>query len=301
MKFIAVFKDYLKLHFIVFIWGLTAILSVLISSPAVELLFYRTLFSAVAIAFIMYFKNRSLGVNRKTAIKLLSTGLLVGIHWLLFFWAGKISTASVSVVGLSTIAIWSSLLSPFLGFGRIKLHEILLACSVVLGIWLICRDDFEYSVGLIMSLGSAFTSALFTVLNARYTKEHDPYAITFYEMLGACVVSILFMPFYRYYFSVDGFLHMNLSWHDLLWLSILSLVCTVYAFAESVELMKRISPYTMNLTVNLEPVYSIILAIIVLHEQTKMNMNFYIGTFVILLSVLMYPVIKYRIKSSANL
>lgn len=291
-------KDYIKLHFLVFIWGLTAILSVLISLPAIELLFYRTLISALAIAVIMFVTKSSLVVDFKTASKLIGTGFLVGIHWFLFFWAGKISNASVSVVGLSTIAIWSSFLSPFLGFGRVKAYELLLAVSVVIGIWLICRDDFQYSVGLYMSLGSAFMSALFTILNARYTKTHNPYTITFYEMLGACMMSLIVMPFYAHYFSTDGRLHMNLSGYDWLWLAILALVCTVYAFAESVELTRRISPYTMNLTVNMEPVYSIILAIIILHEQTKLNADFYIGTAVIFLSVLAYPVIKYRLKKA---
>lgn len=290
-------KDYLKLHFLVFIWGLTAILSVLISLPAIELLFYRTLISAVAIAIIMYFKKWPLAVDRKTAITLISTGGLVGIHWFLFFWAGKISNASVSVVGLSTIAIWTSFLSPFLGFGRVRMYELLLAASVVIGIWLICRNGFEYSLGLIMSLGSAFMSALFTILNARFVKQYNAYAITFYEMLGAFLSSILFMPFFAHYFSPDGSLHMELAGYDWLWLGILTLVCTVYAFAESVELMQRVSPFTVNLTVNLEPVYSIILAIIILHEQTKLNTDFYIGTAVIFLSVLLYPVIKYRLSA----
>ncbi len=293
-------KDYLKLHFIVFIWGLTAILSVLIRLPAAELLFYRTLISALAIAIIMYIKKNTLIVDGKTVLKLVSTGLLVGVHWFLFFWAGKISTASVSVVGLSTIAIWSSFMSPLLGFGKVRIHEVLLACTVVIGIWLICRNDFQYSIGLIMSLASAFASALFTILNAHFVKAHNPYSITFYEMLGACLASIVFMPFYAHYFSTDGNLHLAMTFQDLLWLGILSLVCTVYAFSEAVELTKRISPYTMNLTVNLEPVYSIILAIIVLHEQTKMNADFYIGTSVIFLSVLIYPVIKYRLKLSSE-
>jgi drug/metabolite transporter (DMT)-like permease len=291
--------DYLKLHFIVFIWGLTAILSVLISLPAVELLFYRTLISALAIAAFIYLKQNSLAVDYKTAYKLIGTGLLVGMHWLLFFWAGKISNASVSVVGLSTIAIWTSFMGPLFGFGKIKSYELLLAASVVIGIWLICRNDFQYSAGLYMSLISAFMSALFTVLNARFVREYDPYAITFYEMLGACIMSVLFMPFYAYYFSSDGNLHLTWKNHDWLWFGILTLVCTVYAFAEAVELTKRISPFMMNLTVNLEPVYSIILAIVLLNEQTKLNVDFYFGTAVILFSVLMYPVIKYRINKSS--
>ena len=204
-------KDYLKLHFLVFIWGLTAILGVLISLPAVEFLFYRTLISAIAIMFIMFLRKTSLAVDFKTALKLISTGLLVGVHWLMFFWAGKISTASVSVVGLSTIAIWSSFMGPLMGFGKVRIYEVILACSVVMGIWLICRNDFQYSIGLIMSLTSAFASALFTILNAKYVKVNDHYAITFYEMAGACLASILFMPFYVHYFFSHGNLHINIA------------------------------------------------------------------------------------------
>jgi len=127
------------------------------------------------------------------------------------------------------------------------------------------------------------------VLNGKFTKSHNAYAITFYEMIGAWVSIVIFLPFYSAYLAPDGLLHLDASGMDWLYILILALVCTVYAYSESVELMKRLSAFIVNLTVNLEPVYGIIMALILFPEKEKMPGNFYLGTGLILVSVLLYP------------
>jgi drug/metabolite transporter (DMT)-like permease len=143
-----------------------------------------------------------------------------------------------------------------------------------------------------MAVISAFLSALFTVINGSFTKRHNAYTITFYEMIGAWLSVVLFLPFYQAYLSPDGLLHLAPVPLDWLYLMILAIICTVYAYSESVELMKRLSAFIINLTVNLEPVYGIILALILFPEKEKMPGNFYLGTGLIIISVLLYPLLN---------
>jgi drug/metabolite transporter (DMT)-like permease len=163
---------------------------------------------------------------------------------------------------------------------------------VISGLLVIFSFEGGYWLGLFMALASAFLAAVFSVINGKLTQKHSPYQITFYEMAGACLFSALFMPIYTQFISQDG-LKMNWEGNDWFWLLILGGVCTVYAFSVSVELMKRLSVFTINLTINLEPVYGIILAVLVFGESEKMTPQFYLGTAIILVSVLSYPVINY--------
>jgi drug/metabolite transporter (DMT)-like permease len=147
-------------------------------------------------------------------------------------------------------------------------------------------------LGLLLALWSAALSAIFSILNSQFTKVHEPLTITFYEMVGACLVCILFFPIYSVYLSDHGQLVLALSLADFLYLSILAVVCTVYAFYVGVEIMKRLSAFQVNLTINLEPVYGIILAVMIFGEKEKMSPGFYYGALVILLSIFVYPLLN---------
>ena len=144
-----------------------------------------------------------------------------------------------------------------------------------------------------MALGSALLAAVFSVINGNLTQKHSPYQITFYEMAGACLFTLLFMPVYSEFLS-DG-VGIQWAWEgmDWFWLLILGGICTVYAFSVSVDLMKRLSVFSINLTVNLEPVYGIVLAVLIFGESEKMTPQFYLGTAIILVSVLSYPILNY--------
>ena len=154
-------------------------------------------------------------------------------------------------------------------------------------------EQFEngYWLGLSMALAAAFLSALFSILNGRLTFRYSPYQITFYEMGAASLVALLFLPLYSY---IDGSA-IQWAWKgmDWFWLLILAGICTVYAFSVSVELMKRLPVFSINLTINLEPVYGILLAVLIFGEKEKMTQQFYLGTGIILVSVLIYPVLNY--------
>jgi drug/metabolite transporter (DMT)-like permease len=285
------FKDYLLLHFIVLIWGVTSILGLLISLPSLELVLYRTLLAAIGVAVLMGIRKESLRVAPMDLLKIIGVGVLISLHWIFFFWSAKVSTASVCLAGMATTSLWTSFLDPLINKKRIKPFEVALGLLVISGLLVIFQFENGYWLGLFMALAAAFLSALFSILNGRLTFRYSPYQITFYEMAAASLVALLFLPLYSY---IDG-TAIQWTWKglDWFWILILAGICTVYAFSVSVELMKRLSVFSINLTINLEPVYGILLAVLIFGEKEKMTQQFYLGTGIIFISVLIYPVLNY--------
>jgi len=287
----ATLKDYLLLHFIVLIWGFTAILGLLISLPPLELVFYRTLLATVGVAVVIGFRKESLKIAPRELLKIAGVGVLISLHWIFFFWSAKVSTASVCLAGMATTSLWTAFVDPMINRKRVKFYEVALGLLVISGLLVIFQFENGYWLGLSMALVAALLSALFSVLNGRLTLRHSPYQITFYEMGAASLVALLFLPIYSYF---DGSA-IQWTWKglDWLWLLILGGICTVYAFSVSVDLMKRLPVFSINLTINLEPVYGILLAVAIFGEKEKMTPQFYLGTLIILVSVLIYPVLNY--------
>lgn len=282
-------RDYLTLHFLVLIWGFTAILGLLISIPSLEVVFFRTLIATVLLVFIFGLKGYSFRVENKELAKIIGTGFIISLHWILFFWAARVSNASVCLAGMATTSLWTAFVEPIVNKKRIKSYEILLGLIVISGLYVVFSFEFDYWQGLAMAVASALLCAIFTVINGRLTKRHSPYTITLYEMMGACVFAGMFMLVYSGLFSEQSVqFPLPMDW---LWLLILGGVCTVFAFTVSVELMRRLTAFAINLTYNLEPVYGIILAVIVFGEKERMTTGFYLGTLIILVSVLIYPLL----------
>ena len=286
-------KDYLMLHFIVLIWGFTAILGLLISLASLELVFYRTLIATVGVALVMVLKKKSMVVSLSEILKIAGVGVLISLHWILFFWSAKVSTASVCLAGMATTSLWTAFVEPLINRTGVKWYEVALGLLVISGLIIIFQVETGYWLGLTMALVSAFLAALFSVLNGRLTQKHSPYQITLYEMGAASLFALLFMPLYST-FLMDG-APIQWAWKglDWVWLLILGGICTVYAFSVSVDLMKRLPVFSINLTINLEPVYGILLAALVFGESEKMTPQFYLGTLIILISVLIYPILNY--------
>lgn len=295
---IATTADYFKLHFIVFLWGFTAILGVLITIPSVEMVMYRTLLAAVGLAGLIYFTKNSFQVSKRDLFNLLATGLIVGIHWITFFASAKASNASVSLVGFATGSLWTAFLEPILGRKKIKRFEVILGSVVILGLYIIFSFDFRYPLGLFLGIASGFTIALFSVFNGKFVQRVHPYAITFYEMIGAFVCTLIFLPIYKNTWATDNTLQLNPTLMDWFYIAILSFVCSVYAYSAAIELLKRLSVFFVQLSMNLEPFYGIIMAVIILGDREKMQISFYIGTAIILLAVLSYPIINKRFSRS---
>lgn len=287
-------KSYLHLHLIVFIWGFTAVLGALISLDALPLVWFRMLFAVGFVAIYIYFKKLSLKISTKTFLQFIFAGLLIALHWFTFFHAIKISNISITLACLSTGAFFTSLLEPILYGKKIVWYEVFFGLLVVFGLYIIFKVEGNYFWGMLTALSSAFLSALFAVINSKFVKEHDAVVISFYELSGG-VVFFTFLLLFAHSFSPDFFI---LSSKDFLYLMILSSVCTAYAFIASTSIMKFLSPYTVMLTINLEPIYGIILAVLVFKEKERMSFEFYIGACIILLTVILNGIIKSRKKLS---
>lgn len=282
-------KSYLHLHFIVFVWGFTAVLGKLISLDALPLVWFRMLLAVGFILIYIGLNKTSLKVPKRTFVGLLFAGLIIAIHWYTFFEAIKVSNISVTLACLSTGAFFASIMEPIFYDRKIIWYEVLFGIIVFLGLYIIFKIDGNYTNGILLALSSAFLSALFSMINGKYAKKFDPSIISFYELLGGVLFFSIFLlcsdSFNSKFFEISN--------SDWLYLIILSTFCTAYAFIASVKVMQFLSPYTVMLTINLEPIYGIILAVIVFKETEKMSVNFYIGALIILSTVILNGVIKY--------
>ena len=287
-------KSYLHLHLIVFIWGFTAILGRLITLDALPLVWFRMLFAVIFIFIYIKYNKISIKLPKKIILKFLIAGLIIALHWFTFFRAIKVSNVSITLACLSTGAFFTSLIEPIFFGKKIIWYEIFFGLIVVFGLSIIFNVEGKYVEGIILALVSAFLSASFAVINSKFVKEYDSTIISFYELSGG----VLFFSFLLLFTDSFNLLFFQLSLKDLMYLMILSSICTAYAFIASTSVMKYLSPYTVMLTINLEPIYGILLAVILFKNQEKMNPEFYIGAIIILITVILNGIIKSRSKAT---
>lgn len=283
-------KNYLHLHFIVFIWGFTGVLGKLITLQTLDLIWYRMLFALPMMAVIMYIKKQNFQVDRQTKIKLLLTGVVISIHWFSFYQSIKIANISIALICLSASAFFASILEPIFYKRKIIWYELLLGVIVVFGISIIFKVETQFKDGILIGLVSAFLSALLSVINGNFVKTISPYTISFYEIFGGLLLfSIIILCSGK--FTIEFF---QLSRSNIMWLLVLASICTAYAFAASINVMKVLTPYTVMLTVNLEPIYGIILAVLIFKQSENMSPLFYVGAAIIILTVIINGVLKNR-------
>ncbi|WP_309608848.1 DMT family transporter [Flavobacterium sp.] len=283
-------NSYLRLHLIVFIWGFTAILGALISLEALPLVWFRMLFASGFILSYIFIKHISLKLPTKTIFAFLFAGLIIALHWFTFFKAIKVSNVSVTLACLATGAFFTSILEPIFYKRKIIFYEVLFGLIVIAGLYLIFKVQGNYVYGIVLALTSAFLSALFSVINGKFAQKYNPAIISFYEIFGG----VLFLSIYLLFTQSFTTSFFNLSTSDLLWLLVLSSVCTAYAFIASVGVMKYLSPYTVMLTINLEPIYGIVLALLIFNDKEKMSPQFYVGALIILSTVILNGILKNR-------
>ncbi|GLB53539.1 permease [Neptunitalea chrysea] len=286
-------KNYLHLHFIVFLWGFTAVLGAIISIDALPLVWYRILISVVVLGLVLLVKRQRVKLTFKMLIKFFFAGCIIALHWISFFAAIKASNVSVTLICLSTGAFFTAILEPVIYKRKIVPYELILGGITIIGLLFIFNLNTHYILGIVLALLAALLSALFSILNGRMAKEYEASVISFYELLfGVLFVSVLlFIKTPNFIFSV-----LDLSLNDFLALLVLGVLCTAYAFMNSVKVMRFLSPYTVMLTINLEPVYGIILAYLFLNESEKMSVGFYVGGLIIFSTVLLNGYLKNRKK-----
>ena len=285
-------KSYLHLHLIVFIWGFTAVLGKLISLHALDLVWYRMLLALFFMLVYVKFKKESLKLSPRVIIGLILSGIVIACHWFTFYQAIKVSNISITLACLSTGAFFASLLEPIFYKRKIIWYEVVLGVLVVLGLLIIFNVETRFKEGIALALTSALLSALFSIINGKYAKVYNPNIISIYELFGGLIFISIFL-FISGHFTPSFF---SISLHDFLWLLLLASFCTAYAFSASIKVMKYLSPYTVMLTINLEPIYGIILAVLIFNDTEEMNSMFYIGALIILSTVILNGILKSRKK-----
>ena len=280
--------NYLHLHFIVLIWGFTAVLGALISLEAIPLVWYRMSIAMLLVFLYLKIRRENLAFSRKTLFSFALAGVIIALHWLTFFGAIKASNVSVTLAVLSTGAFFASILEPLIYGRKIILYELVFGLIVFIGLYIIFDVEASYGLGISLALISAFLSALFSVINGKFVERHKASAISFYELMFGVLGITIYLAITDG-FSKDFFV---ISAEDWIYLSILATACTAYAFIASIHVMKWISPYTVMLTINMEPIYGIILAVLILGGKEKMDTQFYYGAIIILLTVIANGIIK---------
>ncbi|WPV00999.1 EamA family transporter [Mucilaginibacter sp. cycad4] len=288
-------KNLIILHFTVFVWGFTGILGALITISAVQLVWYRVLIAFVSLFLYFKFNKTDFKVDKKTRIKLVFTGAIVGGHWILFFAAIKLSTVAVTLVCLSSITLFTAIFEPIINKKSISKLEILAGLLIISGIVLIFKFEGRYTKGIIAGLVSAVCASLFSIINSRQVQKLQAPVIAFYELSGAFVwISI-------YLFITSGYTRaMLLKPADIGYLVLLGTVCTSLAYVAGVSVMRELSAFRVALITNLEPVYGIIMSFIFFGDMNKMTLGFWGGALLILSTIFLYPVAQKQIVRRKN-
>lgn len=279
-----------RLHLIVFLWGFTAILGKMIQAEAPALVFYRMLFAAVILfGYIRFVRKDSVAVSRQTLLRLIGIGGLMGFHWLCFFYSIKIANVSIALSCLSLSTLFAAFLEPWIYRRKIDIAEVIIGLIVVVCILLIFNAEMQYKLGIAAGVLCALFGTLFSVFNGKMFGKTSSGNIIFYEIFGGwAVVALLFA--FTGNMDVIG----EITSRDLALITLLAGVFTAYPMFESVRLMKYISPFTLILTVNLEPVYGIVLAYFIFGDSEHMSPVFYIASLVMVVSIVANGIVKSR-------
>ncbi|HLU85993.1 MAG TPA: DMT family transporter [Vicingaceae bacterium] len=290
------YKYHIWLHLVVLIFGLTGILGKLIEANSYLLVWYRVLIGVTAIAIYFLLSKHAFTIDKKVFKKTFFVGCLIAIHWVAFFEAIKQSTVSIALVCLSSSTLFTALIEPLYFKRKIKGYELFLGILIIIGLVLIFNFEFNYLSGIVLGIVAAIFSSWFTVINGILVKENNSKTLSFYELLGAFLV----LSGYLIFMHSGNLQAFKIVVSDVKWLLILGIVCTAFAFIMSVEVMKKISPFTVVISINLEPVYSIIIAVILWPESEIMSTGFYVGMCIVLSAIFLNAFFKHRADKKAK-
>lgn len=283
-------KNLLLLHLVVIIFGFTGVLGKLISISSAPLVWYRMWIAVTVIGAYLLIRGAPLRLPRKGAYLTAMTGLLVAAHWVCFFESIKQSTVSIALVCLATGSLFTAMIEPVFFRRHPRFYEIALGIGTVIGVAFVFQFEPKYKTGISIGLIGSFVGALFTVINAKLVAKYDSRGIALYELASGALGVTAYMALV----SRPGWGALALGMSDLTYLLLLGVVCTAFAFVGSVEVMRGLSPFTVVLTINLEPIYGIVLALLVFGDSEYMTWGFYAGAGVILLSIWTNAIIKRR-------
>lgn len=271
----------IQLHAAVFLWGFTGVLGRTISLNEGLLVWWRLFITVLTLLALRLWQKEFEKIAWKDVLKIVGVGGLVALHWVFFYGSIKYSNVSIALVCLSTIGFFTAFLEPIILRTKLNGVEIMLGLLSMLGIGLIFHFNPQHAIGIGIGLVAALFSAVFSVFNKKLIGRFSAKTLSFYELGGGWLVWTLLLPFYWHFFPAASFFPKPMDW---VWLLVLSWLCTVFAINLSFNALKHVSAFTQALTLNLEPVYGIILAFVIYHENKNFNSGFYYG-FAIIISV----------------
>ncbi len=274
----------IQLHIAVFLAGFTGILGVLISLNEMQLVWYRIMITVVSLFVLLKVKKTSLALPIKTKIRLLGIGTVIALHWVAFYGSIKLANVSIGLVCFSSVGFFTAILEPLIVTKQVKWIELLLGLISLAGIYLIFHFDARYQIGILVGLVSALLASFFSVLNKKHVETAEPQIMMLYELSGGLAILTLLMPLYLVFFPKAVLIPTVQDWG---WLLILSWLCTIVAMQLMFKSLKSVSAFTQNLSLNLEPVYAIIMAFILFHENEKLQPSFFVGVALIIFSVVL--------------
>jgi drug/metabolite transporter (DMT)-like permease len=275
-------KAFLQLHFAVFLAGFTGVLGRLITLNEGWLVWYRLLISSVTMWIIFSIAKRLQKISLKDVLKLSGIGFLSALHWVSFYGSIKYANVSVALVCFSSTGFFTAFFEPIFFKRRVNAIEVFLGLIVIAGIYIIFQFDPRYKVGIVLGVCCAMLLAIFVILIRQFVKRINSQTILTYQLSGGFICLSLLMPSYLKQFPTS---HIIPNFSDWMWLLVLSWVCSVLAFQFSVNALQKLTAFTVNLSFNLEPVYGILLAFFIYHENEDLNWSFFIGLSLIVLAL----------------
>ena len=284
-------KAFIQLHIAVFLAGFTGVLGKLITLNEGLLVWYRLFITSVTLWVLFLFNRKIQRLAFADILKIFAVGVITALHWVTFYGSIKYANVSVALVCFSSIGFFTALFEPAILKKRINKLELLLGLIAIAGIYLIFHFDPHYKTGIIIGVISALLGSLFPIFNGMFVKKTTPETVVFYELNGGFLFLTILLPFYLQWFPAS---HLIPDLRDLGWLLVLSWFCTVLAFNLSMNALKKISAFTVNLSFNLEPLYGILLAFIIYKEHKSLTGGFYVGFFLIVFSVALQSYFIYK-------
>lgn len=279
-------KAYIQMHLSIILWGATGVLGRGILLNEALLVWYRLIIVALSLFIYIKFSKVKFTVTPTQFRKLFIVGSLLMIHWLFFYGGIKYSNVSITLSLLSSTSLFTALLEPLITKKKFNPIELLFSFMAMVGISIIFyTDENTYSIGILLALLAAFMGAFFNILNKEIVNEIESSVVSFYEIVSGLLLLTIILPFYISYFNPDKLLP---DFNDWVLLFILAVLCTHITLILSLNALKHLSAFTLNLSINLEPVYGIALAFLIFGENNNLNLGFFIGTAIIMFSVLLH-------------
>jgi len=286
-------RAYLELHIAILLFGFTAILGKLITLDAVPLVWWRVLITSVSLLFFIGVRQTFGKLSPRLITKFLLTGFLLAIHWVTFFLSLKLANVSIALVAFATQSFFTAFFEPLIVGGRVRRHKLAVGLLIIPAMILIVSDlDLSLRLGLWVGLFSSLVYAVFASFSKRLIDTASPVQISFFQLSGAWIFITMLLPF-MVNFEVDQFVPVG---SDLLFMLVLALLCTSFAYVLSMRALRYISAFDSNLALNLEPIYGIVMAWLLFGEYQELSLSFYLGGVIIIATVILYPFITRRNK-----